>query len=457
MKKRLSHNIRVLGLLLLLILLLFVNACGFAAKEPEWVLSTPVDGAYYQAVVMLSKKVPGYVDTARENALREISTQISVQIDSDIALTETEANGIPSNDLISQIRSSSRNRLNGIQLAGTYQTDKDYWAYYRLSKSEYRFWRNQQKDLSVQQAISLLSDFDSATGDIAVGITALLKALELIVDFTDMDLSCEYKGKQVNLYNELFNRLQRLPESIKPLYASQQLAVIAKTRTTHEIPVSISYLKDNQQYPCSSFPLAFSFIKGAGDIEKKTISDTQGAAKLTIRRIADFATPQQIALSPDKEYWQSRLENPIVKKLFTQLQFSPAYLTLLVSRPKAYLEYSFDNSAGSAYKDILVKKLQDLDLEVVKEKANADYYFKVAIISHEGEPLPLLNQHTAKADAYVELLDVASGKSIYSNNLTNIKSTGNSLAIARNKSELVAINEICDKLLFMLVEQHIMN
>ena len=442
--------------LAVLLFLLLLTSCSFTPKQPEWVLQNPVDNAYYQAVTHLSKKVPAYGDLARENALREISSQISVQIDSDIALTETEANGIPSSDLISQIRSSSRNKLSGVQLAGVYQTDKDYWAYYRLSKSEFRSWRIQQRNLALQQATNLLSEFDSSSNDIAAGITSLLKAMELIIDFTDMDLSCQYQGKEVNLYNEVFNRLQRLPASLKPSYAIQQLALVAKTRSTNNVTVTMQYQKGTQLVACSAFPLSFGFSRGAGEIVKTAVTQSDGKAELIIHRITDFVSLQQIALTPDKDYWLGRIENPVVKRLFSQLQFPPALLTLLVSRPKAFLGYSFDNTKGSAYRDIITKKLQDLDLEVVADSSLSDFSFRIRIISHEGDFVPRLNLYAAQADAYVELLNSKSKTSIYNANLTNIKSTGNSLEAARKMCELNAVNEICNKLMYMLVEQYIM-
>ncbi|MDY0150665.1 MAG: LPP20 family lipoprotein [Candidatus Cloacimonas sp.] len=439
-----------------LIFVLLLTACSLAKKEPVWVLQHPVDSGFYTAVIRTSKQAPNYTDTARDNALREISTQISVQIDSDIALKETEANGIASSELVSQIRSSSRNKLANIQLAGSYETDKEYWAFYRLSKSDYQAWRKQQRDLAVQQALPLLSEFDDSTADAAPGITALLKALELIVDYTDMDLSTSYNGQEVNLYNELFSRLNRLPENLKPELAVANLPVVAKQRQTHIVPATMYYFKDKQKYSCKAFPLVFSFVSGKGDIVNTTLTDNEGKADLVIRRITDFTDPQQISMAPDKQYWLSRIENPIVKQMFKLLQFPPAILNLKVSRPKAYLDYSFDNTAGSAYRDLLVRKLQDLDLEVVADSSKSDFTFKVIVISRDGDFVPSLKLYSAKADAYVELLQSKGYSSLYNTNLTNIKSTGLTTETARKMSELNSIVEINDKLMYMLVEQYIM-
>lgn len=436
--------------------LLLLAACSFSPKEPLWIKQSPQDLAYYSAVIRVPKTAPNYAELARENALREISTQISVQIDSDIALSETEANGILSAELISQIRSSSRNRLSNLQLSGTYETDKDFWAYYRLSKSEYLAWRMKQRDQAMQQAILLLAEFDAATTDAAPGITALLKAMELIVDFADMDLATNYEGRQVNLYNELFSRLNRIPQCLVSVMETNNLAVVAKQRKKYIVPTAVYYVKNEQNHACKAFPIRYSFLSGKGDIVSTTLTDNQGKAELLIRRIMDFSDPQTIAMVPDKDYWLNRIENPLVKRMFNILQFNPAMLNLKVSRPKAYLDYSFDNTPGSEYRDLLVRKLQDLDLEVVSDSTLSDFTFKVIIISRDGDYVSRLNLYSAQSDAYVELLNSKGYNSIYNNNLTNIKSTGTSPGAARLMSELNAIVEINDKLMYMLVEQHIM-
>ncbi len=412
----------------------------------------PTDNLYYNAVVRINKKAPNYVDLARDNALKDISMQISVVIDSKVALTEGEINGVPSAEIINQIRTSSRNKLANVQLAGSYQTDKDYWAYYRLSKSEYHHWRQEQRNLAMQQAIPLLQEFDAATSDIASGITALLKAMELTIDFADMDLTTSYKGQNINLYNELLARLNRMPESIELHYSVKELTLVAKQRNRHIVPVSVAY----RSVPCKSFPLSFNFRGGAGDIVQKTFTDSEAKADLIIRRITDFADPQFIEMKADKDYWLTRIESPVIKHMLELLQFQPATLKLNVSRPKAFIDYSFDNTSGSSYRDLLTKKLQDLDLEVVADSAKSDYIFKVIIISKDGDFVSRLNLFSASADAFVDLRQTKGYKSLYNTNLTGTKSTGSSRDAAIKMSELNAIAEVCDKLLYMLVEQHIM-
>ena len=437
----------------LYILLLLLSACSVGKKQPEWTLQQPFDNGYYSAVVKIPKKAPNYKELARNEAIREISTQISVQIDSDIALKETEANGIPSSELISSIRSSSNNKIRDLQLVGTYETKNDYWAYYRLSKSEYYAWRKNQCEQATAQALNLLNEFDLSQTNLTPGISALLKGLELIVDYTDMELTTSYRNKQINLYNELFFRLNHLTEKVKINYAEKEIDLTAKQRERKSITVFVIY---QQEIPVNNFPVCFNFLSGKGEIVAEGLTDENGKAELIINRITSFSTPQFIEAKPDKDFWLVGIENPIVKTMFGNLQFLPATLKLNVNRPKAFVQYSFNNTSGTDYRNILLKKLQDLDLEISTNQNESDYTFKVNIITRNSEFLPLLKQYSAVADAYIELIDSRTGKSIYNTNLTGIKSVAVTTDAAKGKNELDAVNELCDKVMFMLVQQYIM-
>jgi len=437
----------------LYILLLLLSACSVGKKQPEWTLQQPFDNGYYSAVVKIPKKAPNYKELARNEAIREISTQISVQIDSDIALKETEANGIPSSELISSIRSSSNNKIRDLQLVGTYETKNDYWAYYRLSKSEYYAWRKNQCEQATAQALNLLNEFDLSQTNLTSGISALLKGLELIVDYTDMDLTTSYRNKQINLYNELFFRLNHLTEKVKINYAEKEIDLTAKQRERKSIAVFVNY---QQEIPVNNYPVCFNFLSGKGEIVAEGLTDENGKAELIINRITSFSTPQFIEAKPDKDFWLVGIENPIVKTMFGNLQFLPATLKLNVNRPKAFVQYSFNNTSGTDYRNILLKKLQDLDLEISTNQNESDYTFEVNIITRNSEFLPLLKQYSAVADAYIELIDSRTGKSIYNTNLTGIKSVAVTTDAAKGKNELDAVNELCDKVMFMLVQQYIM-
>jgi len=173
------------------------------------------------------------------------------------------------------------------------------------------------------QALNLLADFDAANTNIGSGITSLLQGLELIVDYTDRDLTTLYKGNEINLYNELFYRLNRLPETFSIKFAHKEIDLTAKQRERKTVALAVSYNKNGQEYPCSNFPVCFIFSSGKGEIIPNATTDENGTAELIINRITSFSNPQFIEAKPDKAFWLTGRDNPVVKTMFNNLRFMP--------------------------------------------------------------------------------------------------------------------------------------
>ncbi len=86
------------------------------------------------------------------------------------------------------------------------------------------------------------------------------------MDYTDRDLTTLTKAMRLNLYNELFYRLNRLPETFSIKFANNEIDLTAKQRERKTVSLAVSYNKNGQEYPCSNFPVCFIFSSGKGEI-----------------------------------------------------------------------------------------------------------------------------------------------------------------------------------------------
>jgi hypothetical protein len=59
-----------------------------------------------------------------------------------------------------------------------------------------------------------------------------------------MDLTTSYRNKQINLYNELFFRLNHLTEKVKINYAEKEIDLTAKQRERKSIAVFVNYQQE---------------------------------------------------------------------------------------------------------------------------------------------------------------------------------------------------------------------
>ncbi|MDZ4183089.1 MAG: hypothetical protein U1B83_09445, partial [Candidatus Cloacimonadaceae bacterium] len=110
---------------LIQIILLTLCSCSFSKAAPAWTKSEPIDPAFYSTVVKINKGIANYKDRAFDTAVKNISMQISVQVDAQLSLMDTESSGISRSEYVSQIQTSSRTLISDVQLTATHETKKE--------------------------------------------------------------------------------------------------------------------------------------------------------------------------------------------------------------------------------------------------------------------------------------------------------------------------------------------
>ncbi len=123
------------------ILSFFFLSCTniLAQDKPHWLISHPVKHDFYVGIGYSEKSdVFNYVERAREQALNNISSEIRIQINSESISEQIELNGIFTSSYHSVTHSISMQNISGYELVDVYETENDYWAFYRLSKNSYK-------------------------------------------------------------------------------------------------------------------------------------------------------------------------------------------------------------------------------------------------------------------------------------------------------------------------------
>lgn len=429
-------------------------SCAFSKKLPEWIEQEPYDPLYYSTVVKVSVKQPDYRQYAMDVAFKNISMQISVSVDAQLSSSDIELSGIPISEFSSNIQTSSRNQLQDVELVAVHETKKDYWAYFRLNKRQYQAKRMELKDQALTLAVQQLTEFDSAKADVVARLPLLTHALELLIDYLDLDLDVSYRGREINLYSEILLRLKQLPLKLKPVFKDGQLTVTAQQNLNLSIPVSVEYSVDNNSYRCSGFPLKASFQKGKGKLGGSGYTADSGWMDLFLDRVTSTESDQTIRIDLDTNYFSNQISHPLVKKIFSSLAFPSALLKLQVLKPKVHIVYSFNSQPG-AYKKLITDRLVELGLEVVEQVEAADYVLEVAIKSRQGDYIKAFDVYSAFGDGSVNLIQNPSGETVASESLLSVKSNGKTMPLAEKSTELNTVRELCNELLYRMVSSHI--
>ena len=145
-----------------LIVIILLSACSSTGKvvapvAPAWTTDRPILHGQYVGIGSAHKPAtelePGAaLRTAKERAVADLASEISVRVESESLLESLSKNGVINERFQSSIRSSSDAHLEGYQLIDSYDDGTRIHVYYRLSKAEYAARRAAHKSSALEEA-----------------------------------------------------------------------------------------------------------------------------------------------------------------------------------------------------------------------------------------------------------------------------------------------------------------
>jgi len=201
-----------------------LNATGAFAKKPDWVKKRPHSKIYFVGLGLAQKSGINreYIQTAKNNALSDLSSEITVNISSEFITRVVEQYGMVEEEVKSEIRASTEASLEGFELVDTWEDKNEYWVYYRLRRDLYY----QQKQAKIERAMSRSLDlFDKGkvneeNKNISEALSFYLQSLAPIQSHIDEPLETQYRGSKIYLLNEIFSSVQsflsKVPIILRP-------------------------------------------------------------------------------------------------------------------------------------------------------------------------------------------------------------------------------------------------
>ena len=192
--------------ILILILVLGIEpivACKRKKEiKPDWIEQSIKDDNYYFGLgyAPIVKKQNTHLNTAKNEAIYDIASQISVQIFSSNILVTIANDKKHVDEYNALIRSKVNTELEGYELVETYANKKEYWVLYRLSKSLYQ----QQQAQKRADALSLcMAHFAQAekyeqSADYKNALVFYIKSLDAVKLYLTEKLEFEWRGEHIN-------------------------------------------------------------------------------------------------------------------------------------------------------------------------------------------------------------------------------------------------------------------
>ena len=192
---------------ILISLILLISAVSIFAQAPQWVTRRPVADGKYIGIGMASLSDPDCRNIAINNAMLDIASQISVNIESSSFMQTLDVDGRSRELFEEKVQSNMAANISGQELNDSYQSETHYYVYYELDKKKYeKFVENQKK-----KGIALGLDYYTkgreaeASHSYVNAVKLYAKGLEAIEPYLYLELKTKYQGRQIDLPTELYN------------------------------------------------------------------------------------------------------------------------------------------------------------------------------------------------------------------------------------------------------------
>jgi hypothetical protein len=434
-----------------------IPALSFA--QPAWVTKRPTDPVYYIGIgaTQIVKGSTDHIQKAKDNALNDLASGITVTVSSEIMRKVVETNASIEDNFKSQIQTSAKAELEGVEWVDTYDGDGQYWVYCRISKADYEAAKQRRIKNAMRLSLDLYQSGQKFEQDnnVARTLTYYVQSLNPLEKYLGEPLETEIGGKKVILVNEIFSSLQNLLGQIelKSVNPKQDGKVGMPLKLPFEVTAMLTGAKPG---PIASLPLKFTFIRGGGEMVNNSTTDNTGDAKCDIHKIT---ATDRIQIIEAKIFLAGMISadssSIILSAVLNSLSVPSTKMVLSVTGLQVYVDAD-ESQFGDRMKQLRIEpaiknKLVEKGFAFTNDMANASVVINIKADSRQGSET--MGLCVSYVDVTVSVLDMRSGEEIYKNSMNNVKGISDTYAKGAFKAFDEAAKNIVDGLIPKLVEK----
>lgn len=364
---------------IILSLCLLASLVNVYAKVPQWVNKRPVDDTKYIGIGMAPLSDPDHRNIAVTNAMLDIASQISVNIQASSFMQTLDVDGRSKELFEEKVNSRVAANVSGHELKDTYQSDKFYYVYYELDKKKYDKFAADQKKKGTELGLDYYTKGRAAEASHSYvnALKLYAKGLEAIEPYLHLDLKAKYEGKQIDLPSELYNACVGVFSGFELVPNVTEVAVEAFKPCAEPLAVCLS--KAGEVIPNVTMKAAFTTGDGALTADTKT--DGSGTAVFYVTNVTSKSAIQTVEVKVDDSFmaelpesYKALIDTSVLPKVsFTLVLVSPDYA--------AYFE-AVKNDIDACEKQIC-SILTNNNFDISSD-SSADLYVSLSTTYQEG-------------------------------------------------------------------------
>jgi hypothetical protein len=376
--------------LLFILLLIICRSCSSGPKitqpvtpRPDWVNSRPIIPGYYIGIgaALKTHNIHQYQQTAKQNALSDLAGEISVSISSNSVLHAFESKLGFREDFSSTIQARTQEELEGFDIVDTWEDNDYYWVYYRLSAARHREIKETRKNNAVRLSLGLFENAvdNREKGNLRMSIVQMINSMEAIKNYFDEPLPAEFRNKNIQLGNEIFNELTATIAQLEIMPGQSPIGV----KRGQDVPGSLLRFQVINQAtgPVSDFPLLAAYSeRPVRNNRNRTGSD--GFAHFGIDVVRSVKSFETFTVRPDIEsILAEATTDPMMRRLVNRFTLPEGIVRINISRPVIMLiaaENNIDTEyRGATLRESFRKKALEEGYTIGDNPAITDYIVRI--------------------------------------------------------------------------------
>ncbi|MDN5213432.1 LPP20 family lipoprotein [Fulvivirgaceae bacterium BMA12] len=388
-------------------------------SRPGWVTSKPVMDEYYVGIGSAKTYVPDYRRIAKDKALEDMSSEISVTIDATTFLYQNEFGSRFYEKYEAYIRSSTSEELSDFEIWNEWQDDNTYWVAYRLSRSRYHQLKKEEMEMAITMAVKHLeiAGTSEKQGEYLTAINNYLKAVDMLKKYLDQPIAANIEGDRQLIIPYCSRAIQKILHDLKigekairfnPVKASSPVITLV----------------------CRGHA-ARGFLLSTEDRQLMTNQNGQ-----VVLEVNELAGQSLLTLKIPVDMWRSSWKDNVILSRFTaSLQYPkfdiPVSLTTTVLHVEGE-EYNLGtNVKRQRIKPELINLLSAYRFVFTDNPQKSDFRFTYKITTRQGNEASGL--YVCWADVEISLYNAAN-EQIYSDQLLNVKGIHSSFPAAGTRA-----------------------
>lgn len=375
-------------ILFLSILIGLLAGCAGSKKStqvpvsPQWVQARPTSQIYYVGIGSARKTADpnGYMQAAKQSALADLASDISINISSNSVLSAFETQQRFFEDYSSTIKADAQKELEGYEIVETWEDVSNYWVYYRLSKDLYK----KQVDEKKQKATAKSLDFyDKALksieqGDVRVGLVLLVKALEPIKPFFAETIMANYNGKDIFLGNEIIQLISSTLNSLSITGSPDVKVKLGQPLTQKDLQFVVNYKANKLQ---KGIPLKANYSEKP-IAQNKTVTDLNGVAGFSVDAVRSSKTSEKFSVSMDFDVILYEATTDFaIRKILSKFNVPYTELLVNITKPSFHIA-SIEKNIGvvlpqNIISEAIKRKLVEAAMPIVLSSNDADFVINI--------------------------------------------------------------------------------